>query len=76
LWRTSVVTWDGRVVPCCFDKDAFFEADKLNGKTFKEIWHSEGINNFRKNILQNRSAIDMCTNCTEGLKMNIFEIES
>lgn len=76
LWRTSVVTWDGRVVPCCFDKDAFFEAGKLNGKTFKEIWHSDEINNFRKNILQNRSAIDMCTNCTEGLKMNIFEIES
>ncbi len=76
LWRTSVVTWDGRVVPCCFDKDAKYEAGKLNGKTFREIWHSEEINNFRKRILQNRSSVAMCTNCTEGLKMSIFEIES
>jgi len=76
LWRTSVVTWDGRVVPCCFDKDASFEVGKLNGKTFKEIWHSKEINIFRKRILQNRAGISMCTNCTEGLKMNIFEIES
>jgi radical SAM protein with 4Fe4S-binding SPASM domain len=76
LWRSSVITWDGRVVPCCFDKDASFEAGKINGKTLKEIWHSEEINNFRKRILQNRSIVNMCINCTEGLKMNIFEIES
>jgi radical SAM protein with 4Fe4S-binding SPASM domain len=76
LWRSSVITWDGRVVPCCFDKDASFEAGKINGKTFKEIWHSKEINNFRKRILRNRSIVNVCTNCTEGLKMNIFEIES
>lgn len=22
MWQGAVVTWDGRVVPCCFDKDA------------------------------------------------------
>jgi radical SAM protein with 4Fe4S-binding SPASM domain len=76
LWRTSVITWDGRVVPCCFDKDANFEAGQLNGKRFKEIWHSKELNNFRKSILQNRAGVSMCTNCTEGLNMNIFEIES
>jgi radical SAM protein with 4Fe4S-binding SPASM domain len=76
LWRTSVVTWDGRVVPCCFDKDALFEAGILNGKSFKEIWKSKELNNFRDRLLQYREGIGMCTNCTEGLKMNIFEIEN
>jgi len=25
LWHANVITWDGLVVPCCFDKDAIIE---------------------------------------------------
>lgn len=75
LWRTSVITWDGKVVPCCFDKDAEFELGLLNGKSFSDIWHSEEYNTFRRGVLDNREGLDMCTNCTEGLKINIMEIE-
>lgn len=75
LWRTSVITWDGRVVPCCFDKDAGFTLGLLNGKSFSDIWKSEEYYNFRKGVLTNRKGLKMCTNCTEGLKINIMEIE-
>lgn len=75
LWRTSVVTWDGKIVPCCFDKDATFELGKLNGINFKEIWKSPDYQNFRSKVLSNRKGVSMCTNCTEGLKVNILEIE-
>ncbi len=75
LWRTSVITWDGRVVPCCFDKDAQNEIGVVNGRAFSDIWHSEKYSNFRGKILSNRKSVSMCTNCTEGLKVNIFEIE-
>ena len=75
LWRTSVITWDGKVVPCCFDKDAFHELGLVNGKAFEDIWKSNSYNDFRKKILENRKSVDICTNCTEGLKVNIFEIE-
>ncbi|HKI78958.1 MAG TPA: radical SAM/SPASM domain-containing protein [Ignavibacteriaceae bacterium] len=75
LWRTSVITWDGKVVPCCFDKDAEFKLGILNGKSFKEIWKSDEYYKFRKGVLDNRSGLSMCTNCTEGLKINILEIE-
>jgi radical SAM protein with 4Fe4S-binding SPASM domain len=75
LWRTSVITWDGRVVPCCFDKDAENEIGLVNGKSFSEIWRSAKYYNFRKKILDDRKSESMCTNCTEGLKVNIFEIE-
>jgi len=75
LWRTSVITWDGKVVPCCFDKDANFELGKLNGRTMEDVWKSEPYQNFRQGVLNNRKGLSMCTNCTEGLKMNILEIE-
>lgn len=75
LWRTSVLTWDGKVVPCCFDKDAEYNLGTLNGKSFQQIWKSEEYNHFRQRVLDSRKSINICTNCTEGLKINIFEIE-
>jgi radical SAM protein with 4Fe4S-binding SPASM domain len=75
LWRTSVITWDGKIVPCCFDKDAEYSLGTLNGTRFSEIWKSDGYMKFRAKVLGNRKSISMCTNCTEGLKVNIFEIE-
>lgn len=75
LWRTSVITWDGRVVPCCFDKDAEFMLGSINGKSFSDIWNSELYQNFRQSVLVDRKQNRICTNCTEGLKVNIFEIE-
>ncbi len=78
LWRTSVITWDGRIVPCCFDKDANFELGKLNdaaGNRLKQIWKSKPYQSFRRSVLLNRKGNSMCNNCTEGLKINIMKIE-
>jgi radical SAM protein with 4Fe4S-binding SPASM domain len=75
LWRTSVITWDGKVVPCCFDKDAEFEFGTVNGRSFQSIWTSEKYNSFRQGLLINRRGINMCSNCTEGIKVNILEVE-
>ncbi len=75
LWKTSVVTWDGVIIPCCFDKDATYPLGNLNEKSFLEIWHSESYQQFRKDILANRRAKTMCNNCTSGLTRDIFENE-
>ncbi|MFZ2322910.1 MAG: radical SAM/SPASM domain-containing protein [Ignavibacteriaceae bacterium] len=75
LWRTSVITWNGKVVPCCFDKDAEFQLGVLNGKRFHDIWISDEYQKFRSSVLADRKQNSMCTNCTEGLKINILEIE-
>jgi radical SAM protein with 4Fe4S-binding SPASM domain len=75
LWRTSVITWDGKVVPCCFDKDANFELGSITNGNFKEIWTSPKYQEFRQGVLNNREGLDMCKNCTEGLKVNILELE-
>jgi radical SAM protein with 4Fe4S-binding SPASM domain len=71
LYKSAVITWDGYVVPCCFDKDAEHSLGSVNGRSLKEIWHSSEYNTFRKKILLNRSSVPMCTNCTEGMKTNI-----
>lgn len=69
LWTTAVITWDGHIVPCCFDKDARHQMGSLENQTFTKIWQSENYQRFRKKILTNRRAIDICRNCTEGMKV-------
>ncbi|MEX0967481.1 MAG: SPASM domain-containing protein [Bacteroidia bacterium] len=69
LWHSCVFTWDGKVVPCCFDKDAEHRMGDLNDKPFGQIWQSEPYQNFRKALLKSRSEIDICSNCTEGTKV-------
>jgi radical SAM protein with 4Fe4S-binding SPASM domain len=69
LWHATVITWDGLVVPCCFDKDATHRLGDLKGKPFKEIWHNEQYVNFRRSILKSRANIDICSNCSEGTKV-------
>jgi len=66
LWHATVITWDGLVVPCCFDKDAQHKLGDLKGKPFKEIWHNEKYIHFRRQVLQSRKNIDICANCSEG----------
>lgn len=69
LWHSCVITWDGMVVPCCFDKDATHRLGDLKSKSFDEIWNGSAYQNFRQQILMGRDKIDICTNCTEGCKV-------
>lgn len=69
MWHSCVFTWDGKVVPCCFDKDAEHQLGSIAETPFKDIWHSEEYNHFRRSILKGRDQIDICTNCTEGTKV-------
>ena len=66
MWHSCVITWDGLVVPCCFDKDATHQLGDMKGATFKEIWQGPQYQNFRAALLRSRSEIDICKNCTEG----------
>jgi len=64
MWSSSVITWDGLVVPCCFDKDAANQLGSLNQNSFKEIWSSDKYDLFRNKLLQERKGIEICRNCT------------
>jgi radical SAM protein with 4Fe4S-binding SPASM domain len=65
MWSGAVITWDGGMVPCCFDKDAAHQFGRLGEKPFRAIWKSEAYNRFRNQILKDRGNIEICNNCTE-----------
>lgn len=69
LWHACVITWDGLVVPCCFDKDATHRLGDLKKLSFGEIWQGKEYHRFRTTLLKGRDQIDICTNCTEGCKV-------
>lgn len=66
---STVITWDGLVVPCCFDKDATNQMGDLKIDSFKTVWKNTKYNGFRKQLLTNRKSIDICRNCTEGMNL-------
>ncbi|RAW02805.1 SPASM domain-containing protein [Pseudochryseolinea flava] len=66
MWHSCVITWDGKVVPCCFDKDGKYVLGDLSKNTFSEIWRGEAYGDFRASLFRSRSEIDICRNCTEG----------
>ena len=68
LWFNPVITWDGKVLPCCFDKNADHVMGDLNEDTFKEIWTGPKYRIFRKSVLSGRHLNDICRNCTSGLR--------
>lgn len=67
MWSSCVFTWDGNVIPCCFDKDADYCFGNIKDKSFENIWTNDKYYDFRRKILKSRKSIDICRNCTEGM---------
>lgn len=70
LWHSCVITWDGKVVPCCFDKDAQHQLGNLQTHSFAQIWDNDAYKSFRAKLVKGRKEIDICTNCSEGCEVN------
>lgn len=70
MWSSPVLTQDGDLIPCCFDKDADHKmGNPVNEGDFKKVWTSDSFKNFRKHVLRDRKGIDICKNCSEGVKV-------
>ena len=69
MWHSCVITWDGKVVPCCFDKDASHQMGSIEKSGLNTIWHSAPYQEFRAQILNSRGQIEMCKNCSEGTRV-------
>lgn len=73
MWHSAVITWDGNMVPCCFDKDASYTMGNITKHSIHDIWHNKSYTSFRTKLLKSRKEIDICTNCTEGTKVWVNE---
>jgi radical SAM protein with 4Fe4S-binding SPASM domain len=69
LWHANVITWDGLVVPCCFDKDAQQRLGDLSNQSFREVWRNGEYRRFRTELMKGRKNIDICSNCSEGTRV-------
>ncbi len=65
IWSTAVITYNGQVVPCCFDKNADFSIDNIQDASLKQIWFGERFQVFRKKVLHQKDTISICRNCDQ-----------
>ncbi len=57
------VTWNGDVVPCCFDYNSRYVLGNIGPQTLDEIWTGGPINALRKEFSSNRVRNPLCRNC-------------
>jgi len=60
-----VITVDGDVLPCCFDKSASHVMGNIHQQSLRSIWRGSRFTDFRQQVTANRMQYTMCTNCTE-----------
>jgi len=60
-----VITVNGDVLPCCFDKSAHYKMGNIHTCSLRAIWQGKDFQLFRKNVRTNRMNYAMCGNCTE-----------
>lgn len=69
MWTTAVITADGDVVPCCYDKNADHAMGNLNSEAFRDIWYGDKYISFRSAVIRNRGEKDICRNCPQGRRI-------
>lgn len=63
VWSQCVVTHNGDVLPCCYDKNGDFLLGNLSQQSLSKIWKSELFNRFRKKIWSKKGNPATCNNC-------------
>ena len=63
-WKSVVVLWDGRVVPCCRDADAQAVLGDLSQKSLAEIWRGREVASLRHHHRRSTIPEDhLCHDC-------------
>lgn len=63
LWTHILVLTDGRVVPCCMDKNAEFAIDSAFDNTIQEVIKAKNRKVFMSIVLRNKNKVELCKNC-------------
>ena len=62
-WDMMTVTWDGDVVPCCYDYDKKYVLGSLKNSTLSAIWMGERMKALREEFLSNHVTNPLCKSC-------------
>jgi radical SAM protein with 4Fe4S-binding SPASM domain len=66
LWESLVITWDGHVVPCCYDYDAKETLGDITRQSLWEIWNGEAYRGLRRKGLDGCNDSPLCSGCTQA----------
>jgi radical SAM protein with 4Fe4S-binding SPASM domain len=64
-WSSAVITWEGNMAPCCFDKEAEYAYGNLKERSLSELWKSQSAGQFREALFQRRDLPGVCEDCPE-----------
>jgi len=63
-WFSTVIFWEGTVVPCCLDVSGKFSFGNINEKQLSLIWNEEKYIAFRKKIVKYLHSSFLCSDCS------------
>ena len=64
-WYGMVISADGNILPCCFDKQEKHIYGNTKEDKIENIWKNKKSKDFRNTLLNNRKSINICCNCNE-----------
>jgi len=64
IYFSSVITWNGNVVPCCRDPKAHHIMGNVFREDFGKIWNGPKYRAFRKQIRSDQGTVDICRLCS------------
>jgi len=67
IWYSTLITWDGNVLPCCRDAQAEYVMGNIFQEDLVKIWNNKIYREFRKKFLNRKSTL--CSLC-QGYGIN------
>jgi len=64
-WSSAVITWEGDMAPCCFDKEAEYAYGNIKERRLSELWESQSAGQLREALFQRRNLPGICRDCPE-----------
>lgn len=64
IYYSTVVLWDGRIVPCCRDTHGNYVMGNLLEQNMNEIWNGEKYRSFRYAISVQQRKLPLCRLCS------------
>ena len=62
-WEKMTVSWDGDVVPCCFDYNKRYALGNINNQSLLDIWNGEKMHALRREMMSNKVTNPLCAGC-------------
>lgn len=63
-WLSMTITWNGDVVPCCYDYDAKYVLGNVRHQRLQDVWNGSSMRALRRELLAASVSNPLCRTCT------------